>query len=154
MIEKLNSWTQNIIIAVIISIIIEMILPDGNNKKYVKVVTGLYVLYIIVSPIFNLKNPKTMDEIEKILITNNTVPTVSEADIANTYILSLQDVFKDKIQEAGYKVENLKLYVNSDYSEILKIEIKMKSGVNYNKDEIVKIIKSIYDINEKNIVFI
>ena len=37
-------WAENIIIVVIISIIIEMILPEGNSKKYVKVVSGLYLL--------------------------------------------------------------------------------------------------------------
>lgn len=39
MIESIKTWTENIIIVVIISIIIEMILPDGSNKKYVKVVS-------------------------------------------------------------------------------------------------------------------
>lgn len=37
--EAIKSWSENIIIVVIISIIIEMILPDGNSKKYVKVVS-------------------------------------------------------------------------------------------------------------------
>lgn len=37
--ESIKNWTENIIIVVIISIIIEMILPDGNSKKYVKVVS-------------------------------------------------------------------------------------------------------------------
>ena len=39
--EAIKSWSENIIIVVIISIIIEMILPDGNSKKYVKVVSRL-----------------------------------------------------------------------------------------------------------------
>ena len=36
MILKIRAWCEGIIIAIIISIIIEMILPDGKNKKYVK----------------------------------------------------------------------------------------------------------------------
>ena len=39
MIANVKTWVENIIIVVIISIIIEMILPEGNNKKYVKVVS-------------------------------------------------------------------------------------------------------------------
>lgn len=153
MIEALNNWTQNIIVAVIISIIIEMILPDGNNKKYVKVVTGLYVLYIIISPIFNLKNSDSLEKIEKVLINNNTVPTVSSSDVANTYILSLEKALKEQVKEAGYEIENLKLYITSDYSDIVKIEIKIKSGVIYDKEKIIEIIKNNYDIDENNIVF-
>ena len=45
MIESIKAWVENIIIVVIISIIIEMILPEGNNKKYVKVVSR--VIYFI-----------------------------------------------------------------------------------------------------------
>ncbi len=33
MISFISSWTQGIIVSVIIASIIEMILPDGNSKK-------------------------------------------------------------------------------------------------------------------------
>ena len=36
MIIKIRQWCEGIIIAVIISIIIEMIIPEGKNKKYIK----------------------------------------------------------------------------------------------------------------------
>ena len=45
MIANVKTWVENIIIVVIISIIIEMILPEGNNKKYVKVISR--TLYIV-----------------------------------------------------------------------------------------------------------
>ena len=51
MIEFCREWCEGIIIAVIISIIIEAILPDGNNKKYVKVVVGIYIIFTILNPI-------------------------------------------------------------------------------------------------------
>ena len=51
--EFLNSWLQGIIIAVIITTIIEMILPKGNTKKYVKVVLGIYVVFNIMTPVVN-----------------------------------------------------------------------------------------------------
>ena len=37
MIEWITNWAQGIIIAVIIATIIEMILPNGSCKKYIKV---------------------------------------------------------------------------------------------------------------------
>lgn len=153
MLEALNNWTQNIIIAVIISIIIEMILPDNSNKKYVKVVTGLYILYIIVSPIFSLKSEDGIEEIEKLLINDNAVSTSANVDIANTYILSLENSLKAQIEEQGYNVEEVKLYITKDYSDIAKIEIKMKAGATYDKNKIIEIIKSSYEIDKNNIVF-
>lgn len=50
-ISFISSWAEQIIVAVIIATIIEMILPNGNNKKYIKVVIGIYVLFTILSPI-------------------------------------------------------------------------------------------------------
>jgi len=154
MIASLNRWTQNIIIAVIISIIIEMILPDGSNKKYVKVVSSLYILYIIVNPILGIKDKANFNEIKAILKDNSAMPTVSEADIANTYILSLQNALQSEIVDLGYNVDSVQIYITSDYSDIVKIEIKMKSGENYDKEKILELVQSNYEIDIKNIIFL
>ena len=44
MVAFISSWAQGIIVAVIIASIIEMILPEGSSKKYIKVVIGVYIL--------------------------------------------------------------------------------------------------------------
>ena len=36
MINFMKTWCEGIIVAVMISIIIELLIPEGNNKKYVK----------------------------------------------------------------------------------------------------------------------
>ena len=45
MISFISSWAQQIIFAVIIGIIIQMLLPEGKSKKYIKIVIGVYVLF-------------------------------------------------------------------------------------------------------------
>ena len=51
MINGISSWAEQVIIAVIIGTIIEMILPKGNTEKYIKTVIGIYILYTIISPV-------------------------------------------------------------------------------------------------------
>ena len=51
MINWLRSWSNQVIVAVIIATIIEMILPEENNKKYIKMIIGLYVLFTIIQPV-------------------------------------------------------------------------------------------------------
>ena len=51
LIKFINSWAQGIILAVIIATIIEIIIPEGKNKKYVKTVIGLYILFTIIYPL-------------------------------------------------------------------------------------------------------
>ena len=53
MVEWISNWAESIIVAVIIATIIEMILPEGNSKKYIKVVIGVYVLFTIITPVIN-----------------------------------------------------------------------------------------------------
>lgn len=58
MINNISSWAEQIIIAVIIATILEMILPKGNSKKYIKTVIGIYILYVIISPVITFATRK------------------------------------------------------------------------------------------------
>lgn len=150
MIEKLKLWTQNIIIAVIISIIIEMILPDtGSNKKYVKVVSGLYILYVIINPILNLGTSAKDFKIEEFIKNENIISTVAEeSDVAKTYILSMENSLKANIEkELSYKVQMVEFTLLKDYSEIVKIKIEMKPGQNYDSRKIIEVVQKSYSIN-------
>ena len=51
MISNISKWAGSIVIAVIIVTILEMLLPDGKNKKYIKTVMGVYILFTVISPI-------------------------------------------------------------------------------------------------------
>lgn len=152
MIEQLKIWTQSIIIAVIISIIIEMLLPEGSNKKYVKVVTGLYILYVIINPIFSLNGEEQIDELKKIITESDTVATISETDIANTYILNLQNSLRSNLIDAGIQVEEVKFYITSDYSDVAKIEIKIKNGIQVDENTVKQKVLEYYDIDKNNII--
>ena len=66
MIEFLSKWIEGIAITVIIASIFEMILPNGNIKKYVKVILGIYVIFSIMSPFTNNKVMGNFDLSKKI----------------------------------------------------------------------------------------
>ncbi|MGN1301562.1 MAG: stage III sporulation protein AF, partial [Clostridia bacterium] len=95
MIEIINSWAQKIIIVVIICTIIEMILPEGKNKKYIKTVIGIYVVFTIISPIISkINNSNTLDLNKYFKTENNiTVETSSPVVDTNEYI---EEVYKEK----------------------------------------------------------
>ena len=65
MMSKINIWAQGIVIATIIATVIQLILPENKNKKYIKIVVGIYILFCIIHPVigksinlddYNLKN--------------------------------------------------------------------------------------------------
>ena len=55
MVNIINSWAKGIILAVMVSTIIEIILPEGNSKKYVKTIIGIYICYCTTINIKNIK---------------------------------------------------------------------------------------------------
>ena len=78
MINFLGKWIEGIAIAVIVASIVEMILPDGNIKKYVKIVLGIYIIFSIISPfvdrkeLYNLNISKEIDTYSNNIVSNET----------------------------------------------------------------------------------
>ncbi len=150
----ISGWIQGIIIAVIIGTIIEMLLPDGNCKKYVKVVIGVYILFSIVSPVITkfTGNEFRVSDIYDI----NTYIEVSEKSsqeniennqqnqIKQVYITNLKNDMKQKIQEKGYSVKSLTLEISNDEQYTLK---KIFAQVSKRKNEENNEVKGVNEIN-------
>lgn len=50
--EFIKEWITNIILFILIATIIDMLLPKSNLQKYTKMVTGLLLIAVILTPIF------------------------------------------------------------------------------------------------------
>lgn len=138
MIEFLSSWAQGIIVAVIIATLIEMILPNGSSKKYVKVVIGMYILFTIVSPIIKKVGGKDIDlntiDIEKyeqqIAKSDNTISRKFEDNntrsIKDIYVSNLKADISAKLKEKGYEIDTSDIQIKDDENyTIEKITLKL-----------------------------
>lgn len=151
MIDRINAWTGQIVIATCISIIIQMILPSGKNKKYAEVVSGLYILYVILNPILNIDKSFAMYNAKLKLEEISKDSFVSQDDMAKNYIVGLENSLKEKIIKRGFEVDFIQFYITSDYSTIVKIEVKMKQGINYDENEIKNIVLEDFNIDSGSI---
>lgn len=159
MIKFINSWAQGIILAVIIATIIEIIIPEGNNKKYVKTVIGLYILFTITYPLitklsndkfnFNSVIDNVTKEVSKYEDSTNSIET--NTYIEETYKNKLIEDIKNKIEEKGYSVLNLNVYVETQneeiYGQINSIVVELEKYEEENKE--VNSINNIEQINIK-----
>ena len=146
MIEWIKTWTSEIIIAVIISIIIEMLVPDGKNKKYVKVVSGIYILYTIINPFLNISDIK----FESVEVNNNVLQTNADLTVTNTYIGSLEEYLKSEIEALKYKVRDINVICDKDYTNIVEVKIKMQTS-SYDENIIKDVILKEIEIDLNNI---
>lgn len=167
MINDITKWASGIIIAVIIATIIEMILPEGSSKKYIKVVIGVYILFTIISPVVSKFTGKSIavsdiidlnqyisdfKEKEKI---KNSLQEDSSANIRDIYIGNLKSDIQNKLKIKGYNTTKIELDVGYDDNYTLnKISLtvaKIKEKENSeNKEENninSTIISSVNDIN-------
>ena len=157
LVKIINSWAQGIISAVIITTIIEIILPEGNNKKYIKVILGIYILFSVIYPVINSISDKSINLDTVIKSTSkqmekyekNSVAIETNSYIENTYKNNLTKNITDNLEEKGYKLINLNLYIETQneekYGQINNIVLEIEKQ---NKKENAQDNK----INEVNIV--
>lgn len=113
-------------VAVIVSTLIEIILPEGNNKKYVKTIIGIYILFVIIYPLISKLSNKniniqsiienTTNQINKYEVNNNMV-IETNSYIEETYKQKIEDDLNNKIKEKGYNVSSLDMDIETENEE-------------------------------------
>ena len=171
MISFISTWAQGIIVAVIIATIIEMILPEGSSKKYIKVVIGIYIVFVIVTPVINQFSKQTIDvssiidyefEGETKQVSSSSLEKSNSLNIKNMYEMNLKSDIKNKIQGKGFIVDEVKVEIlDDDEYTINKIDVEIsgekqeeETKENQNKKNIVTIVDNIekvtIDLSKQN----
>ena len=147
--EFLNTWLQGIIVAVVIASIIQMILPNGNNKKYIKVVLGVYVVFQIITPVINKffnsdfevsslididKYTKKMETYE-VSSKNTDINKTNEDSIKQIYITNLKKDIKTKLEDKDYLIKDIEVQVENNENYDIKSLVIYVNGKNDNKEE-------------------
>ena len=151
MINFLSSWAEQVILAVIIATILELILPNSKNKKYVQMVIGVYVLFNIVSPIIKNKEKLVFSEIDldKYITTSTKVEQSSmDARLEKIYLDELENNIKSKFKNAGIEIIKCTIDAELDTTKknagIHSIDVKVK-----NVDDEQKVLKLKQEIIEE-----
>ena len=124
-----------------------MILPEGNSKKYIKVVIGIYVLFTIVSPIITKISGKEIqvsdiidldeyiEEAKTASETQNQVEIQNEDNILDIYVSGIKEDMKAKIEAKSYVVNNINISVANDGSyEIQSVVLDVEKKTSYSTE--------------------
>lgn len=148
-VDFIITWTKGIIVAVIIASIIEMILPNGNSKKYIKMVIGVYIVFNIVAPVINkvtnnsfslesiIDVNKYTNQIESYEVSTEKLDSNNESSIKEIYKINLEKDMKSKLEEKGYIVNSINIEINNDKEYTIKsVDLKIsKTGEQEEKKE-------------------
>lgn len=162
MISFLSSWAEQVILAVIIATILELILPNSKNKKYVQMVIGVYVLFNIISPIIKNKEKLVFSEIDldKYITTSTKIEQSSmDARLEKIYLDELENNIKSKFKNAGIEIIKCTIDAELDTTKknagIHSIDVKVKNVDDEQKISKIKqeIIEE-YEVSEDKIKII
>ncbi len=154
-------WVLSIAGICVLSVLVELILPDGQTRKYIKAIFSFFVIIVIVSPLPKLvKNGVDLDSIiagdnigiqEDFIyqLNRNKLDSISlnienelkEQGIDGVKILLSANIFSSKLEIEAVFVDLFELVIPDDKQHINTHEI------------IIKTIKKHIDIEEENIVF-
>lgn len=106
--NSLSTWILSIAGIVCISVIVEIIMPDGQMNKYIKGIISFIIIFVIISPLPNLLSKKSLD-------INPTVDKIEvQQDFIDSFNLTKKETYeeeiKSKLVELGY--ENVFVHIN------------------------------------------
>lgn len=163
MIGFLSSWAEQIILAVIIATIIELILPNNKSKKYIQMVIGVYILFNIISPIIDNKEEFSID---KYKVQDSTASSNYEVDqtsmdkrLEKIYLEELEKNVKTKFEEKGFTVSKCTIDAVLDSSKknagIHMITVKLKGSTDSQEAENARLeLANEYEIDQNKIKII
>ena len=110
--EFIKEWVTNIILFVLFATMIDMLLPNSKFQKYAKMVVGLLLIAIILTPIFNLLTQDFED----------TITGISNLEISSgNQINNSIDLQKNEIQASqdAYILKQMAVQLKEDANEEL-----------------------------------
>lgn len=125
----LNSWASSVVVAIVIATLLEIMLPNGNSKKYVKMIIGLFILFIILNPIISkftkvdFNNVINSIHFEEVKTENLSTSSI----VDDTYKDKFKEIVNEKLKKKGYKLKSFDVETKYEKNE-LKLK-KLKIGV-------------------------
>lgn len=132
----MKQWVLSIVGIVVLGVLVDVVMPEGESAKYIKGVFGVVAVITIISPIINLmQNVKLNDwqtqtssievqtETLDSLVTN--VRQAQEKQIASTLReqgFNPRDVKIKYYENFDYKIESINIYIACSESEKQSIE--------------------------------
>lgn len=118
---SISSWVLSIAGIVCISVIIEIIMPEGQMNKYIRGVLSFIIILVIISPLPNLLKAKDI----------NINPTINQIGIQQEFIDNFNIAKKD-----AYELDLSKLMESIGYGDV-SFELNLKTdGEKYYFDKL------------------
>ncbi|BCB04693.1 stage III sporulation protein AF [Bacillus sp. KH172YL63] len=133
----LTDWITNIIIFVLLATVIDMLLPSSNMQKYAKIVTGLLLITIILTPLFKLMSTDFDQVVDAIDIKGAT----NQGSMENSIEMKKKEI---QASQRAYILEQMAVQMKQQVEkELMDEHSKVIDKVVVEADDLEKIPESI-----------
>lgn len=158
----LREWILQIVSMFVFVSLLEIVLPNGQMKKYIDMIIGLLIIIVIINPFINLifkdidieRNILTLPEINDSTQENSDILELQQDQMKSVYAFRVQeDIMKIIEEKTNYKVlsaevETIDELEDEDFGMVTKVYLYVDEKQDLQSDEKQGVnIKSIENIN-------
>jgi len=164
--DFLTGWVTNIVIFIILATIMDMLLPNTAMRKYAKMVIGLLLITVLLSPVFKLLSTDVDQLIEEAMSMNlmeersmensidnkkREIQAVTSAYILEEVAVQLKmDGEEELINRYNYAFKNIEVSLKTLDDPVIPKDISVISVIlTEHKDDAIETVK-IVEIDTKN----
>src|ERR1700731_1025242 len=112
----LNGWIKELILIILLASFTDLLLPNHALQRYVRTVIGLFILLVLLSPIYELFHHRwSLDQLTKTALAD---PVASEAQLQ-----PLSEIVKQSNQLKAANQKQAMLILEQ------QLEVSMKAGI-------------------------
>ncbi len=138
----MSGWLIGIVGVVSLGVLIEVLLPEGENSKYIRGIFSIIVIFVIISPLPKLAKGDYIKgfvtQKEEINIDESYYESVKD-DMQNR----IKDNLSEKLEKAGYNDLSFNIEFDEDYVYMINKVVVDSSGISESKwQEILKFLQT------------
>ena len=148
---NLSAWVLSIVGIVVLTLMVDIIIPEGKTGKYIKGVFAMLTVFAIAMPLPKIFNSEF--DLEEFL-QQNTSASADYDVLENIYYMRLERLEQKIITSAESEgIKNMEVKINAlnnnSFVEIQSIEINLKNVVIEGKNPNINIVDIVIDLVSK-----
>lgn len=148
---NLSAWVLSIVGIVVLTLMVDIIIPEGKTGKYIKGVFAMLTVFVIAMPLPKIFNSEF--DLEEFL-QQNTSASADYDVLENIYYMRLERLEQKIITSAEREgIKNMEVKINAlnnnSFVEIQSIEINLKNVVIEEKNPNINIVDIVIDLVSK-----
>jgi stage III sporulation protein AF len=136
-VSYLTEWITTIILFILLATVVDMLLPSSSMQKYTKLVIGLLLIVVILTPILKLLSTD-MDELFAKMMTHPSY--ISEKNTENLIEMKKKEI---QASHSAYILEQAAVQMKEDVEEELReqygLTVKEVNLVVKNQDQLTEV---------------